>query len=59
MITEEIKVNERKTLILHINPATDKVYQIEVNTPNSLKEKFTHFIPNGISREEALQKYFK
>jgi hypothetical protein len=59
MTTEEFKVNERKTLVLHIDPTTDKVYRVDVHTPDSLVAKSTHHEPYQISREEAIQKYSK
>lgn len=56
MITEEIKVNESKTLVLHIEPTTDKVHQVDIHISDSIiKEKIRE--PYGISKEEAIREY--
>jgi hypothetical protein len=56
MNTEEIKVNERKTLVLLINPTTDKVHRVDVYTSGSSRPDMHHKAA-GISREEAIQEY--
>jgi hypothetical protein len=59
MTTEEIKVNDRKTLVLHINPTTNKVHRVDVHTPDYFVAKNTYLEPYGISKQEAIQEYSK
>ena len=49
MNTEGIKVNECKTLVLHIDLTTDKVHRVDVHTPNSLVAQSINHEPSGIS----------